>query len=276
MNKGVNRRTLGTSLLRLGFILIALVVVLFPYLWVLLSSLKSPAQLSRPGDLLFEPILNNWIAVLTAEIPQNFLNSLFVGGATVAISLLVGTPAAYAIARHRAGGRLTRFGILTSELMPPAVLVVPLFAISFFLHINGSLLAVAASHLTFVLPVVTWFLIGFFEAVPNELEEQALVDGYGRFAAFRKVILPQVLPGVAAAGIFGFVLSWNDLFFALILAGGQTKTLPVAIAGYNTFRGVELGEMSVAILVAVVPVLVLSFFVQKRLVRGIGGGGLKY
>jgi len=276
MNKGVNRRTVGTSLLRLGFILIALLAVLFPYLWVLLSSLKSPAQLSRPGDLLFEPILNNWIAVLTAEIPQNFLNSLFVGCATVAISLLVGTPAAYAIGRHRAGGRLTRFGILTSELMPPAVLVVPLFAISFFLHINGSLLAVAASHLTFVLPVVTWFLIGFFEAVPNELEEQALVDGYGRFAAFRKVVLPQVLPGVAAAGIFGFVLSWNDLFYALILAGGQTKTLPVAIAGYNTFRGVELGEMSVAILVAVIPVLVLSFFIQKRLVRGIGGGGLKY
>jgi multiple sugar transport system permease protein len=127
-----------------------------------------------------------------------------------------------------------------------------------------------------VLPVVTWFLIGFFEAVPRELEEQALVDGYGRFAAFRKVVLPQVLPGIAAAGIFGFVLSWNDLFFALILASGETKTLPVAIAGYNTFRGVELGEMSVAILVAVVPILVLSFFVQKRLVRGIGGGGLKY
>jgi ABC-type glycerol-3-phosphate transport system permease component len=248
-------------MLRGGFILIALVVVLFPYLWVLLSSLKSPTQLSRPGDLLFEPILDNWSAVLTAEIPQNLLNSLFVGGVTVAISLLVGTPAAYAIGRYRAGGRLTRFGILIS---------------AFFLHVNGTLLAVAASHLTFVLPVVTWFLIGFFEAVPYELEEQALVDGYGRFAAFRKVVLPQVLPGVAAAGIFGFVLSWNDLFYALILAGGQTETLPVAIAGYNTFRGVELGEMCVAILVAVIPVLVLSFFIQKRLVQGIGGGGLKY
>jgi ABC-type glycerol-3-phosphate transport system permease component len=240
-----------------GFVLAALVVVLFPYLWVLLSSLKSPAQLSRPGDLLFRLVLDNWIAVLSADIPRNFANSLFVGGLTVAISLLVATPAAYAIARYRLGGRGVRFGILTSELVPPAVLVVPLFLVAFNLRMNDTIWAVVASHLTFVLPVITWFLIGFFEAVPRELEEQALVDGYGRFAAFRKVVLPQVLPGVAAAGIFGFVLSWNDLFFALILAGGQTKTLPVAIAGYNTFRGVELGEMSVAILVAVVPVLVL-------------------
>lgn len=264
------------TVLRTGFVFAAIVTVLFPYLWVLLSSLKEPAQLTRFGDLLFEPVLDNWVAVLSAEVPRNLLNSLLVGGVTVAISLLVATPAAYAIAKHRAGGRSVRFGILTSELMPPAVLVVPLFLIAFSLKMNDTIWAVIAAHLTFVLPVVTWFLIGFFEAVPGELEEQALVDGYGRFAAFRKVVLPQVLPGLAAAGIFGFVLSWNDLFFALILAGGQAKTLPVAIAGYNTFRGVELGEMSVAILVAVVPVLVLSFFVQKRLVRGIGGGGMKY
>lgn len=276
MNGGVRKPTLAGAALRAGLVLAALVAVLFPYLWVLLSSLKSPAQLARPRDFLFRPVMDNWISVLTAEVPHNFLNSLFVGGTTVAVSLLVATPAAYAISRHRAGGGGMRFGILTSELMPPAVLVVPLFLVAFYLGMNGTIWAVTASHLTFVLPVVTWFLIGFFDAVPRELEEQALVDGYGRFAAFRKVVLPQVLPGIAAAGIFGFVLSWNDLFYALILAGGETKTLPVAIAGYNTFRGVELGEMSVAILVAVVPVLLLSFFVQKRLVRGIGGGGLKY
>lgn len=265
-----------TAVLRAAFLLGALIVVLFPYAWVLVSSLKGPAQLSRPGEVLFTPVLDNWVAVLSADVPRNLLNSLFVGGVTVATSLLVATPAAYAIARYRAGGRSMRFGILLSELMPPAVLVVPLFLVAFSLQLNGTLWAVMVAHLTFVLPVVTWFLIGFFEAVPKELEEQALIDGYGRFAAFRKVVLPQVLPGIAAAGIFGFVLSWNDLFFALILSGGENETLPVAIAGYNTFRGVELGEMSVAILVAVVPVLVLSFFVQKRLVRGIGGGGLKY
>jgi ABC-type glycerol-3-phosphate transport system permease component len=276
VNKRLRWRKAAGSVIRAAFIVAALVVVLFPYLWVLASSLKGPAQLSRPKDLLFKPVLDNWTSVLTAEIPQNFLNSLTVGLSTVFISLLVATPAAYSIGKHRAGGRAMRFGILTSELMPPVVLVVPLFLIAFTLGVNDSLPAVVASHLTFVMPVITWFLIGFFQAVPKELEEQALIDGYGRFAAFRKVVLPQVLPGMAAASIFGFVLSWNDLFFALILAGGQAKTLPVAIAGYNTFRGVELGEMSVARLAAVVPVLVLSFFVQRRLVRGIAGGGMKY
>jgi ABC-type glycerol-3-phosphate transport system permease component len=159
--------------------------------------------------------------------------------------------------------------------MPPAVLVVPLFLLAFDLQLRDTPIAVIASHLTFVLPVVTWFLIGFFDAVPKEFEEQAMVDGYGRFQAFRRVVIPQVLPGIGAAAIFGFVLSWNDLFYALILAGGNTTTLPVKIASFNTFRGVELGAMSAAILVSVIPVLVACFVVQRRLVRGISGGGLK-
>jgi ABC-type glycerol-3-phosphate transport system permease component len=153
---------------------------------------------------------------------------------------------------------------------------VPLFLLAFNLNLRDTVIAVIASHLTFVLPVVTWFMIGFFDAVPKEFEDQAMVDGYGRFGAFRRVVLPQVLPGIGAAAIFAFVLSWNDLFYALILAGGNTETLPVKIASYNTFRGVELGTMCAAILVSVVPVVIACFFVQRRLVRGISGGGLKY
>ena len=107
-------------------------------------------------------------------------------------------------------------------------------------------------------------------------EEQALVDGLSRFQAFRKVVIPQVAPGIGAAAVFGFVLSWNDLFYALILAPGNSATLPVKIASFNTFRGVELGAMCAAILVAVIPVLIVSFFIQKRLVRGISGGAVKY
>jgi ABC-type glycerol-3-phosphate transport system permease component len=194
----------------------------------------------------------------------------------VAIAVVVGTLGAYAISRFGTGGVGTRFGILLSQLMPPAVLVVPLFLLAFNLNLRDTVIAVIASHLTFVLPVVTWFMIGFFDAVPKEFEDQAMVDGYGRFGAFRRVVLPQVLPGIGAAAIFAFVLSWNDLFYALILAGGNTETLPVKIASYNTFRGVELGTMCAAILVSVVPVLIACFFVQRRLVRGISGGGLKY
>lgn len=252
-----------------------LIVVAFPYLWVLLASFKTQQELIDPRSLMFTPTLDNWRQVVGSGIGNSVLSSVVVGLATVVISGLVAVPGAYAIARWRAGGEVTRFGILLSEVLPPAVLVVPLFLLALNLGLRDTLVSVIASHLTFVLPVMTWFMVGFFEGVPKELEEQALVDGYGRIGAFVRVVLPQVLPGIGAAVIFGFVLSWNDLFYALILAGGNTKTLPVAIASFNTFRGVELGQMAVAILVSVVPVLVASFVVQKRLIRGISRGGLK-
>ena len=257
------------------FVAVAVLTVALPYLWVVLASFKSGADLNEPTKLAFSPTLDNWREVGSGGVLGSAVNSAMVGVITVALALVVGTLGAYAISRFRSGGTATRFGILLSQLMPPAVLVVPLFLLAFDLGLRDTPVAIIASHLTFVLPVVTWFLIGFFDAVPKAFEEQAMVDGYGRFGAFRRVVLPQVLPGIGAAGIFAFVLSWNDLFYALILAGGNTTTLPVKIASYNTFRGVELGAMSAAILVSVVPVLIASFFVQRRLVRGISGGGLK-
>jgi ABC-type glycerol-3-phosphate transport system permease component len=265
-----------TAVGRRAFLALAVVVVALPYLWVLLAAFKGPEDLNDPEKLAFSPTLDNWSEVADGGVFSAALRSIEVGVATVGVALVAGTLGAYAISRYKTGGGATRFGILFSQLMPPAILVVPLFLLFFEANLRDTVWAVMGAHLTFVLPVVTWFLIGFFDAVPRELEEQALVDGYGRFAAFRRVVLPQVMPGLGAAAIFAFVLSWNDLFYALVLAGGNSKTLPVAIAGFNTFRGVELGAMSVAILVSVVPVLIASFFVQRRLVRGISGGGLKY
>jgi ABC-type glycerol-3-phosphate transport system permease component len=262
--------------LRSGFLLAACLVVALPFLWVLLAAFKGPAQLNDPGAVAFTPTLENWREIVDGDVLGSAGNSIVVALVTVGLSLLVGTPGAYAISRFGAGGAATRFGILLSQVMPPAVLVVPFFLLAFNLGARDTYQAVIASHLTFVLPVVTWFLIGFFDAVPRSYEEQAMIDGYGRFDAFRLVVLPQVLPGLGAAAIFGFVLSWNDLFYALILTGSKTETLPVSIAGFNTFRGVELGAMCAAILVSVVPVVVACFFVQRRLVHGLTGGGLKY
>ena len=262
--------------LRRGFLVATCLVVGLPFLWVLLSAFKAPEQLNDPGAIVFRPTLENWREVVDGDVLGSAGHSIVVAVVTVALALLVGTPGAYAISRFGAGGSATRFGILLSQVMPPAVLVVPLFLVAFDLGARDTYQAIIVSHLTFVVPVVTWFLIGFFDAVPRSYEEQAMIDGYGRFGAFRLVVLPQVLPGIGAAAIFGFVLSWNDLFYALILAGGNTETLPVSIAGFNTFRGVELGAMCAAILVSVVPVMIACFFVQRRLVRGLSGGGLKY
>jgi ABC-type glycerol-3-phosphate transport system permease component len=261
----------GNSLL----ILMALSVFL-PFFWLSLGSFKTGAQLNNPSLLLFSPTLENWKEVLRSGVLESAYRSAIVGLVTVSLSVVIGSMGAYAISRYKTGGSATRFGILAAQVLPPAVLVFPFLEVSYQFRLNDTLFAVIISHLSFVLPVITWFLIGFFDAAPKEVEEQALVDGLSRFQAFRKVVIPQVAPGIGAAAVFGFVLSWNDLFYALILAPGNSATLPVKIASFNTFRGVELGAMCAAILVAVIPVLIVSFFIQKRLVRGISGGAVKY
>ncbi|MHB1289953.1 carbohydrate ABC transporter permease [Georgenia sp.] len=254
----------------------AFVFVFFPLLWIAMGSFKTSAQMSDPFLLVFRPTLDNWRSVLSSGIVSAAGRSAITATVTVTISIVVGSMGAYVIAAFRTGGQVTRFGILASQVLPPAVLVFPFLTMAYALRINDTLIPVMFAHLTFVLPVVTWFLIGFFEAVPKSLEEQARVDGFSRFQAFRLVVLPQIYPGMGAAAIFGFTLSWNDMFYGLILAPGKAAILPVAIAGFNTFRGVELGSMSAAILIAVVPVVIASFFIQRRFVQGISGGAVKF
>lgn len=257
-------------------LLVAVAIVLFPFVWIFVTSLKPPDLVAIPDAWIFEISAANWRDVLLeSRIPYNIVNSLIVGVVTVTVALAVGCPAAYSFSRFKSSAG-ARFSILAAEMMPPAIMIVPFFLLLYHLALINSLLGVILAHLTFVIPVVTWFLIGFFDDVPRELEEQAMIDGYTRFQAFYKVVLPVVRPGLAAAAIFGFVLSWNDMFYALILTGAESRTLPVAIAGYWTFRGVEMGKMAVAILIAIVPILIVSFFVQKHLVRGLGGGAVKF
>lgn len=259
----------------LAILALALAAVVFPYLWTALASFKTAAAFNRPLDWTFTPTLANWRAVVQSQIPAQVLNSIVVGGLTVLISLAAGAPAAYAFSRFDVGGSRARFAVLLAQMLPPAVLIVPLFLLMHRLRLLDTIGAVVASHLTFILPLVTWFLIGFFDDVPRELEEQAMVDGATAWQAFYRIVLPTVRPGLGAAGLFGFVLSWNDLFYALLLTGGRSRTLPVGVAGYWTFRGVEMGQMSAAIILAIVPMIVLSFFVQRYLVRGLGGGAVK-
>lgn len=267
----------GRGLHRVGTTLLVMATLgtVLPLVWLGLASVKSPAELNEPLSVWFAPTFENWQSLVSSQVLPAALRSATVGLATVLISLVAGSTGAYAISRYKAGGDATRFGILIAQVLPPAALVFPFLTMAYAFRVNDTLMALTAAHLSFVLPVVTWFLIGFFDSVPVELEEQAQVDGLGRFQAFRKVVLPQVYPGIGAAAIFGFTLSWNDMFYALILVPGKAQTLPVAIAGFNTFRGLELGGMSAAILVSVIPVVIGCFFIQKRLVNGIGGGAIK-
>ncbi len=264
-----------TSVFTSLVLIVSLFIVFFPYFWTLLASFKDAAAINHPLDFSFTPTLVNWQAVISAGIPRQALNSLIVGLVTVGISLAVGSLAAYAFSRFNVGGSAARFSTLLAQMLPPAVLIVPLFLMAYYTKIIGSVWAAVISHLTFILPLVTWFLIGFFDDVPRELEEAAKVDGCTNWQALFKIVLPAVRPGLGAAGLFALVLSWNDMFYALLLTSGTQRTLPVGIAGYWTFRGVEMGQMSAAIILAIVPMIFLSFFVQRFLLRGLGGGAIK-
>ena len=187
-------RSAMVTVLRVALLWAAGITVAFPLVWVALASVKTPAQLNEPFLVAFAPSFASWHEVLASGILGAAGRSALVALVTVGISVVVGSMGAYAIARYRAGGTLTRFGMLAAQVLPPAVLVFPFLTMAYALRLTDTLLPVIFSHLSFVLPVVTWFLIGFFEAVPRSLEEQAQVDGFGRFAAFRLVVLPQVLP----------------------------------------------------------------------------------
>lgn len=264
-----------TSALTSLVLIVSLFIVFFPYFWTLLASFKNAAAINHPLDFSFAPTMANWQAVISAGIPRQALNSLIVGLVTVGIAVAVGSLAAYAFSRFNVGGDAARFSTLLAQMLPPAVLIVPLFLIMYYTKLMGSVWAAVISHLTFILPLVTWFLIGFFDDVPRELEEAAKVDGCTNWQAFFRIVLPAVRPGLGAAALFALVLSWNDMFYALLLTSGTQRTLPVGIAGYWTFRGVEMGQMSAAIILAIVPMIILSFFVQRFLLRGLGGGAIK-
>ncbi len=247
-------------------------LVIFPVFWIILESIKPDHLSGQTNVFIFNPTIKNWQEVFFESlVPVSIWNSLLVALSTVSISIVLGAPAAYAIARYQVTDSI-KFSILLSEMLPPAILLLPLFLILYQLRLIDSLIGVVVTHLTFVVPVITWFLIGFFNEIPRELEEQAMVDGFSRQKAFVYIVLPLAKPGLGAAAIFGFVLSWNDLFYALILTGPETRTLPVAIAGFWTFRGVDMPSMAVAIVISIVPVIVLAFYVQKYLIRGITGG----
>lgn len=256
-------------------IIIMLVFWLFPYIWIFLASIKPFGALVQPFAL-FTPTLDNWREVLTRPgFGRGVVNSLLVGSSVALLSIILGGPAAYSFSRFKTGGSIGRLSILALQMLPPVVLGIPLFLMMARIGLLRSLLGVIAAHLTFILPIVFWFLIGFFDEVPRELDEQALVDGCTYFQAFVRVVLPVTAPGLAASAIFAFILSWNEFFYSLILTGGQTKTLPVILGEFWTFRGIELGRMSAAIIVTIFPALALSFLVQRRIVSGLARGALK-
>jgi multiple sugar transport system permease protein len=165
--------------------------------------------------------------------------------------------------------------MLSTQMLPPITLVIPIFLLARVANLWDSYLGLIIAYLSFNLPYTIWILIGFFQGIPIDLEEAAMIDGCTRLQALGRVVLPVALPGLLSAGIFNFILNWNEFLFALILTGRETRTLPVAISGFWTQQGVQIGAVSAATVVVIVPVVLLTLFIQKFLVRNLTFGAVK-
>ena len=260
----------------------AALAALLPVYWMTTISLKSEVdQFSVPPRwLVFEPTLAHYRdAFVERSFGQYLVTSAVVAVLSTACALILGTLAAYALARFRLPRRLnTRVAlwILSTRMFPPIVTAVPLFLLMSDLQLLDTVASLVIVYTAFNLPFVVWMMRGFFQEIPRELEEAARVDGDTRLGALRRVILPLVAPGLAATSVFCLIISWNEFLFALTLTQtDNAMTLPVGIAGRVTQYEIEWGVMSAAGVVAMIPILVFALAVQRYLVRGLSLGAVK-
>ncbi len=252
-------------------------VVLLPLLWVLRTSFVDKViAYQLPPPLFFTPTLDNYRTILTEmNFGAFFLNSLIIALTSTVLAVVVGALAAYAIDRYRAGGRAMPVIILATQMMPPIVLVIPFFLIFKRVGLSDSHGGLILTYLAFNLPYVVWLMMSFMKRVPRELDEAALIDGCTPVTAFVRIIVPALLPGIGAATILSFVLSWNEFLFALMLTGNATKTLPVAISSLVTQQGTAIGAVSAATILAMLPMAILYFAMRRFLVAGLNLGAVK-
>ncbi len=267
------------TLRRIGFWLALLVLlspVVFVFLWMLSLSLKPNVENTAYPPIFIprQPTLDHFREVFTnSPFALYGLNSLIVATVSTALSLIIGVPAGYGIAKARAYG-LAAF-VLISRMTPGLSFLIPWFMLFRFLGLNNTLWALIITHLVIGLPITIWVMMGFFEDLHPELDEAALVDGAGIWAAFRDIALPLARPGMTVAAILAFIFSWNNFIFAVVLAGRETRTLPVAVFNVLTFEQLAWGALAAAALVVTLPVLILTAFVQRQIVVGMTAGGIK-
>ena len=263
-------------------IVLVLVYTVFPVYWILLNSFKTPLEIfAVPSNYIVEqPTLMHYIATFVERPFLRFMfNSLLVAVGTTILSLVVGTLAGYALARFDYPGSMkyhVSFWILSTRMMPPIVTIIPLFLFFLFLDMLNTKTALVIAYTGFNLPFVIWMMKGYFQELPKDLEESAMVDGDTRMGAFRRVILPLAAPGLAATSMFTLILSWNEFLFALIITKTEvSNTLPIGISGRITQYTTHWGEISASGFAACVPIIIFAFIVQRHLVRGLSFGAVK-
>jgi multiple sugar transport system permease protein len=274
MNSERSRRTTDLlTLLVLGYA----ALILFPVVWMATMMVKPEAVMfERPTVWWFTPTLEHFEFVLGAGFHWQLLTSFAVALASTILVVLLGTPAAYAFARFEMWRRDDLFlFILATRMAPPVCLVIPFYLIYSKLGMIDTYVGLTIAYLTFNLSFYVWVLRSFCRDLPVELEEAAMVEGYPRWQVLRRIVLPLLRPGIVATAVLCFIFAWNEFLFAFMLGGKTVKTLPVAIPTLITTQGVKWGEMAIVGIVALVPILIVVFLLQRHIVRGLTLGAVK-
>lgn len=269
-----SRRLLGNLLYTIAMILVVF-FMLTPFLWMVLNAFKTPLQIIKlPPELIFTPTLRNFQNVFgTQNFMRYIMNSLIIGAGCTLVGLLIGLPAAYSIARYRQN-RLA-LTILMARMVPGITFLVPLFIVFRTLGLVDTYTSLILTHMLVGLPFIVWVMVPFFESIPRELTEAAVVDGASAVRAFVTVVLPLSGPGIVTASILSFVFSWNNFMFSIVLASSRTRTVPVAIYNFISYAQIDWGGLMAAAVVITLPVLVLAIVTQRYVIRGLTAGAIK-
>jgi multiple sugar transport system permease protein len=279
MTRAMTKRRLNRLLGLVGRYLSVIVLIspsILFFLWMLSLAFKNEADNTAfpPVFIPNPPTLDNFIDVFAKNDFLTYtINSVIVSFSATGLALLLGVPAGYGIAKAKASKAAVL--ILIARVTPGLSYLIPLFLLFQWLGLIGTLVPLVITHLVITVPIVVWIMIGFFEGLPGELEEAALMDGATIWQAFRYVAMPLARPGITVAMILSFIFSWNNFIFGVVLAGRSTRTLPVAVYNVLTFEQISWGPLAAAALIVTAPVLLLTLVMQKEIVAGLTAGGVK-
>jgi len=267
-----------------------------PIFWMLISSLKTPAEVFElPPKMYFKPTFHNYEVLLGLKVgeefegvkesdyrrvkskfPIYFLNTILISISSSLLAVGIGSLAAYGLARFSFKGRSSILtGILLTKVIPPIAILIPMYTIIRRLHLLDTRLSLIITYLTFNLPFVVWTMRSFFLELPLELEDSALIDGCSRLRALFRIILPLAAPGLVASMIFCVVLSWNEFLYAIVLTGDRARTLAPTIAGFLTDKAILWGRLFAGGSIVVLPVVLFAFIIHKKLASGLTFGAVK-
>lgn len=276
---GLEARRPSTRTLLWALLVAVVLLYAFPFVYLLLTSFKTPFDTLAVPPSVLPPtwtVANYGGALGRTGVVASFINSLSTATISTLVTLVLAVPAAYGITRFRTrAGRVFIMAALVTRMVPPVAVGVPLMSTLSALRLTDTPTGLAIAHTTISLPLSIWLMASFFEAVPDELDEAAKVDGCSRLGALWRVILPVVSGGVAVTAIFAFLASWNEFLFALLLTSVRAQTTPIVIANFQTQFGLDWGPMTALAALYSIPVILLTLALQRHIVAGLTLGAVK-